>query len=393
MEHGRSEPQLSPLRPDYSRSIVNLSSGLVRAAGGGRQEYASLAELRAADLSGRPIVLLVVDGLGDVFLRGRPDSFLHQQRRGRLSSVFPTTTATAITSYFTGVAPQQHGITGWFTYFRELGAVATILPFIPRFGGAGLSGAGISPAQLIGRESLLNSLDVPCHVLLPGYLLDSSYSRTLSGRGRRHGCGSLADMFSRLEALTQEQGSSLIIAYWPELDSLAHEHGIAGDRPAEHFLELDRGCRDTLTRIAGRGAAVIVSSDHGLIDTDPEHTVSLDDHPELAAALTLPLCGEPRCAYCYVRSDRREDFEGYIAERLGHACELKKSGELIDQGYFGTGTPWPRFTERIGEYVLLMKEHYVIRDRLLTEKNYCQKGVHGGLSAEELYVPLIMVEV
>ena len=45
----------------------------------------------------------------------------------------------------------------------------------------------------------------------------------------------------------------------------------------------------------------------------------------------------------------------------------------------------------MGDYTLLMREHYVIRDRLPGEKTYTQVGVHGGLSAAELNVPLCLL--
>jgi len=263
---------------------------------------------------------------------------------------------------------------------------------MPRYRGACFSEAGISPAQLIGHDSLLNTLPLPCHAILPHHLIDSDYSRTLCGRASRHGFESLSDMFDLVDRLAVPHQAGLIIAYWPELDSLAHVHGVGSVEVADHFRELDRGCQETLTLLKARGAKVVVSADHGLIDTCPEHIIYLEDHPELAATLTLPLCGEPRCAYCYVRSDRSQEFERYIAARLGHACTLRKSSELIAEGYFGKGRPDPRLGERVGEYVLLMKENYIIRDLLLNEKKSQQNGVHGGLSGQELYVPLIMLE-
>lgn len=377
--------------PDYDRCIVNLVASLAQALGVKQQKYAPLAELREMRFSGRPLVLLVIDGLGDTYLLNYPDSFLYRHRQGRLSSVFPATTATAVTSFFTGVAPQQHAITGWHTYFKELGAVATVLPFIPRYGGPGISEAGISPTELIAHASLLDSLEIPAHVILPNFLVDSAYSRTLSGRALRHGYANMKEMFSCLEMLTELRRGAFIISYWPDLDSLAHMHGIKSPEAAAHFQELDNGCRATLSLLAEREATVIVSSDHGLIDTSEERAVYMDDHPDLVALLTLPLCGEPRCAYCYVRSDSRDEFEGYVAERLGYACELRKSSDLIREGYFGRGYPSPRLAERVGEYVMLMKDNYIVRDYLPHEKKYRHKGVHGGLTTAEMHVPLIVL--
>lgn len=379
-------------KPDYRNCIVNLVSSITSALGGGESIYEPLAAFNGLKSSEKPLVLVIIDGLGDVFLQNYPHSFLCQHRQGRLTSVFPPTTASAVTSFFTGVGPQQHGITGWHTYFKELGAVATVLPFIPRYGGACLSGAGVSPAQLVDHGSLIDDLDVPCQVIMPQYLVDSEYSRTLSGRAGRHGFADLAGMFACIDRLVMPGQKELVVAYWPELDSLAHEHGMASKVAADHFQEIDRSCRENLPHLASRGASVIVTADHGLIDTCRDHTILLRDHPELAACLTLPLCGEPRCAYCYVRSDRREDFEAYVSKNLSHAFDLCKSSELIKGGYFGKGTPSPHLPARTGEYVLLAKEDYVIKDRLLSEKPFRQIGVHGGLSEAELFVPLIVLE-
>lgn len=379
------------LKPDYHNSIVNLVASLSNALGVGAEKYEPLALLEGLKLSDRPLILLIVDGLGDNFLQRHRHSFLYRHRCGRLSSVFPPTTATAITSFFTGVGPQQHGITGWYTYFRELGTVVTVLPFIPRYGGASFEEADISPAQLVVQGSLLNKLALPSHVILPQHLIDSSYSCFLSGRATRHGYKSLPEMFACIEKLANLDSSGLVIAYWAGLDSYAHEHGIDSPEVEALFRELDLGCQKTLSLLAERGHRIIISSDHGLIDCPEDKAIHLDEHPRLASMLTLPLCGEPRCAYCYVRSDRREEFERYITEELSLACELKKSREMISEGFFGLGQPARQLEERVGEYVLLMRDKYTLQDRILSEKRYRLHGVHGGLSEEELYVPLILI--
>ncbi|MGD2083655.1 MAG: phosphodiesterase, partial [Chromatiales bacterium] len=117
--------------------------------------------------------------------------------------------------------------------------------------------------------------------------------------------------------------------------------------------------------------------------------VLLEDHPELGETLLLPLCGEPRAAYCYVRAGATSDFESYVREELGHCVDLRHSGDILDAGLFGMGSPHPRLAQRIGDFTLLMRDHYVIKDWLPFERRYEQIGVHGGLSADEMYVPLI----
>lgn len=381
-------------RPDYqSGSIVNLMSSLRLALGGVDFGYPPLAWLSPEDLDTRHLILMVIDGLGYNYLSNRSGSTLNHYLREPLTSVFPTTTASAITSFYTGVAPQQHAITGWFMWFRELGSVTAVLPFIPRHGGVSYAELGVEPRQLFNRPSVFADLRARCHMVNPAHITDSAYSRAGAGPAERHPATDIAGFFNQLRTIVATRGSekTFTFAYWAKLDALSHEYGAASPEVAAHFEELDCTFRAFIQDIEGSRATVLVTADHGHIDTAPDRVLHLEEHPALREDLTLPLCGDPRVAYCYVRAHRRGHFETYIDENLSHCCELQLSQRLLEQGYFGLGTPHPRLQERIGDYILLMKDNYVISERLAGESPFSQTGVHGGLSADELYVPLVVV--
>ena len=90
--------------PDYhGGSLVNLMSSIATALGGS-SPYPPLAALPPQAMAGaRHLVLLVVDGLGFDYLSSR-DGALRSHLRGRLTSVFPSTTASAIPTFLTGLA-------------------------------------------------------------------------------------------------------------------------------------------------------------------------------------------------------------------------------------------------------------------------------------------------
>jgi hypothetical protein len=155
-----------------------------------------------------------------------------------------------------------------------------------------------------------------------------------------------------------------------------------------HLLEVERALTDFLVAARHTDTLVLVTADHGQIDTKESDRIDLADHPGLARCLVLPLCGEPRAAFCYVRPGKVETFERYCREELGDKLELVPSQELVEKGLFGLGTPHPRLEERIGDYALLMRGSHVIREWLQNETRYPQVGVHGGLSETELLVPL-----
>ena len=105
----------------------------------------------------------------------------------------------------------------------------------------------------------------------------------------------------------------------------------------------------------------------------------------------MPLSGEPRAVYCYVRPQKIEQFENYVKTKFKKACKMHKSEDLVKNNYFGLFEPNKKLKERIGDYVLIMKDDYIMKDLVLGEKQNIFIGNHGGTSKEEMYVPLIVV--
>ena len=382
--------------PDYhGGSLANLMASLRAALGRPSADYPPLRGLPPEEIAdARNVVLLVADGLGlDLLRRIGAGSAWERHRRGAMTSVFPSTTASAITTFMTGEAPQQHALTGWFTYLAEAGSVLAVLPFRARFGGASLSAAGIAPRDLFGLTPLFDTLAVPSVVVAPAWIAGTDFNTAHSGSARRIGYKGLAQLFASVASVAEAPGRKYIYAYLPDIDALAHEHGTGSDKVAARFQELDRLFGNFLETLRGSDTLVIATADHGLIDTAPERMVKLSDHPELERTLVLPLCGEPRAAYCYVHPDRGAAFERYVGDKLGHCAELHRSEELLQRGFFGLGEPHPRLARRIGHYTLLMKDNWVIKDQVAGEKPFQHIGVHGGVSAEEMTVPLVVARV
>jgi hypothetical protein len=379
------------LLPDYrGGSIVNLTASLIRGRGGEEPVYPPLSCVDADTFAGdRHTVLVVIDGLGyDYLLQHGRGGVLHRNLKARLTSVFPTTTATAITSFLTGTAPQQHGLTGWFMYVGAAGVWA-VLPFTPRGNGA----VSPAPQELFDRRPLFDRMAGPVYLVTPERIADSVYNVAHRGAAVTVPYRSLTQFARRIErTIKSDARPKFIYAYWPELDGLGHEHGAGSRRVVAHFAQLQYVLEQLVNALKGTPTTLIVTADHGMIDSGPEHVIEVGDHPTMAQALVRPLCGERRAAYCYVDPAKAAEFEAYVGEVLGDYTTLVKSEDLIAQGYFGLGDPHPRLRDRVGDYTLLMKDRYVIKDWVPGERHHVQLGVHGGLSAAELYVPLVVIE-
>jgi len=386
-----ADPHAPLLRPDYDRSIVNLISSLTGSQALASEHYPPLAEFAALRPEGRPTLLLVIDGLGYQWLQRFPDSFLHRHLAARLTSVFPTTTAAAVTALALGVAPQQHAIPGWFTYLREFGSVVMPLPFMPRGGQRSYAEQGLAAADFLGARALLPQLWRPVSVVQPAYIATSSYSRALFGDVPRQPHQSLEQLFNQLQAALASGDNPLVWGYWTELDALGHQYGIGSPEVEQHFRALDAGLAALAAELAGQDLLLVVSADHGQVDTSPAETVMLEQHPELAALLQLPLCGEPRAAFCYLRHGCGAAFDQYLRSELPF-LDSYPSAQLLAEGVFGRGEPSPLLAARIGDRVVLPRDRFVLRDRLVQERFHPMIGIHGGLSAEELYVPLVICQ-
>jgi hypothetical protein len=377
------------IQPDYKGGgITNLMASLVLALGGGDTGYAPVTGLDLERVrQARAVLLLVVDGLGYRYLQSS-GSMLAACCQGPITSVCPSTTASAIPTFLTGRPPHQHGFTGWFTYFSELGAVLSVLPFNVRLGHSPVQ--ALTPADLCGAAPVFDSLAVPGQLVMPDWIAGSVFNRSFSGRARVRPYRNLKGMERQITEAVKTGG--YVYAYWPEFDALAHEFGVASPQVEAHFRQLDRLFESLIGRLAGSGTLLIVTADHGFIDTTDASRLRLKDHPGLAQTLMAPLCGEPRMAFCYVHPGRAGQFEEYVRDVLDREAQLLSSAEMVEAEWFGLGEPHPRLGDRVGHYALAMKENYIISGELPGERALNHIGVHGGLSGEEMLVPLIVAE-
>jgi predicted AlkP superfamily pyrophosphatase or phosphodiesterase len=363
---------------------------------GGNTPYKPLAALSPTELSAsRNVILLVFDGLGYEYLmnNGR-DTIFYEHLQGQITSVFPSTTAACVTTFATGVAPQQHAVTGWFVYLKEVGAVSAILPFKPRYDGPPFSRAKVRLEEIVRLTPLSTGIKAKAYQVMPKGLVKSDYTRMVAGQAKLVPYKNLGGFLNRIGKLVRsgkESRQQYIYAYWPEFDTLSHKHGNGSQKTAAHFRLLNKKFASFLKSIRNTDTTIIVTADHGFVDAQGSAIIRIEDHPQLMETLTLPLCGEGRAAYCYVRPAKVDQFETYIAEHLSNKCELFKSEGLIARNYFGLFEPNPKLFDRVGDYVLLMKDNYVLRDSILGESRHMHIGYHGGISKAEMLVPLIVV--
>jgi len=375
-------------RPDYSgNGFVNLVASIVEARGGAPR-HPPLVRLPVAEIrSAQNIVFLIVDGLGDNYLRANgAGGHLLRHRRDSISAVFPSTTATAITTSFTGATPLEHGLTGWFTYFSEAACVGAPLPFQRRGEKASL---GVAPERIFVERSLFDGLAARSIVVSYRRIIDSAYNVHHSGRAERLAYDNLDGLLGQtVAAVKSSPGKKFVYAYWPEFDALSHQHGVGSAEVRAHFGALDAAFGELLARLAGSDTLVVLTADHGFIDCPAEDSVELP--PALSSLLRFPLCGERRIAFCHVHDPKA--FIDKATALLESRADVLRSEVLLEEGWFGAGRPHPHFAERIGDVALVMKGRGTVKDWVNGEPRHLHIGNHGGASDDEMHIPLVVAK-
>jgi hypothetical protein len=377
------------MRPDYAGgSLVNLVASVVASRGG----KALHEPLRNFGLSSQPrnLVLLIIDGLGNNYLmRHGAGSELARRRRTALTSVFPSTTASAITTSYTGRTPLEHGLTGWFTYFGEAGCVSAALPFRSRGDMTSLTARGVSAAQIFTVPSLFGALPVQSIVVTYREIIDSHYNSVHCRGAERVAYGNADELVAQVERVVKASAErKFIYAYWPHYDAISHRHGCESAEAAREFEIIDAAFGALVSRLAGTDTLVVATSDHGFIDVAPDESLELP--ATLLPQLKFPLCGERRVAYCHVHAP--QDFAKHAQDWLGDKADVMPSRELVDGGWFGPGEAHPRLAERIGDVAIVMRNRYTVKDWTPGEPRWLHIGNHGGTHEDEMLIPLIVEE-
>ncbi|NLA75113.1 MAG: alkaline phosphatase family protein, partial [Deltaproteobacteria bacterium] len=359
-----SQMKYTSLHPDYTgNSIVNLMSSIL-AVYGNDHLYPVLKDFDTGHLTGKNIVFILIDGLGyDLVMEQGDNFFLKRHTIRKMTSVFPSSTASAYTSLITGVGPQQHGLAGWFMYLRETGMVTSILPFITKAGGIPLR--NIPFADIFEQDTVFMGLNAASYSIIHKDYANSQFSACITKGAKKKRYSDIKEFFSNIENIL-DSGSNrkFIFAYWDQIDKTSHEKGIKSSELLYELNKIDKEIERLALLLDKRNVALIVTSDHGIIDSSEKLTVRLSDHPLLSDTLILPICGDTRVIYCYVKPGMESLFEHYVTENMGEYCTLYKSSDLVAKGLFGLYEPHRKLYQKIGNYTFVMKKKYTMRETL-----------------------------
>ena len=177
-------------------------------------------------------------------------------------------------------------------------------------------------------------------------------------------------------------GERLVYAYYPGVDSIAHEFGLHARVWRRELAAADAIVGAILDELPAR-AALLVTADHGQIHLEPESWIAV---PELAK-MTTAMAGDGRFRYLHARKGAARELLAAAREQLGASAWVWSRAEVLDEELLGAGATGS-VPGRIGDVVLAAQSDIAFVDPALPNEAKLRSG-HGSLTADEMLVPLV----
>ncbi|TRM87525.1 phosphodiesterase [Sulfolobus sp. E3] len=301
----------------------------------------------------KKLIFILVDGLGyDLAKRVLSKRLPDYVNINKIHSVFPTITITVLSTLFTATPPGVHGIMGWKIFDKRRGRIIDLLK---------------EKSYKINLESYLPKESV----ILTSYEENVlRFTKMVSGERMIIPYYSPWDAFTQAYNLAQND-SPFIFLYLPYVDMVSHHLGPY----SEHTIRVAREVMDLTFKLANdvkEKYDVIVTADHGHVPVKGYVRVS----EEILKIVDFPPFGGARNLMFISKRNPKEwleenyDMAIFDKEKLKNIC----GGDNVPDF---AGVPLSN----------------MVYDYWDDEEEKTYLGSHGGLSKEEIEIPLIVVGV
>jgi len=333
-------------------------------------------------------VVVLADGLGAQLLRTRSGHapFLRSALAGQdadisdvLTAGFPSTTATSMGTFGTGLPPGTHGLAGYQVRAPGTEHLFNELDWI----------GGPDPVQWQPHPTIFEravAAGIPVTMVGPAKF-DGSGLTSSALRGAFFAAAK--DLPSAVDAAVAASAAarrSLVYLYWGDVDRAGHQHGCESWQWGEAVEHLDAELR-RLRAILPGDTSLTVTADHGMVDVPDSAKTDVATDAELRDGVEL-VGGEVRGPQLYCRPGAADDVLATWTARLGDDGWVMSREQAVAAGLLGTVTP--EVLPRFGDVLIAVRSAIGFTDtRVMNSRIVALIGQHGSLTDAEQLVPFI----
>jgi hypothetical protein len=250
------------------------------------------------------------------------------------------------------------------------------------------------PLTFLGVPTIyqrLAALGIPSHIVNPVEYLGTALSRMLFAGAQDAPYRAASGLSLALERVLSSLEEGFVYAYHPGLDTTSHLNGPLSPEHNSELALVDFLIGRWLDRTNGDGRTlVLLTADHGHLFTPAANTLFVDQERDIVQHLRSSPTGERRMLYLHAKPDHVEGLRQAAERHWGHVAQVVPSAEALASGLFGPGEPGEPARRRAGDFILFARDAWQMTftprpERPLKEFN----GNHGGLTPDEMHVPLL----
>ena len=330
--------------------------------------------------------IVLIDGMGMNALKlvgSTLPIFQQLKHQTQLSATFPSTTSSSLTSLGTGRHVGSHGMVGYTMRVPHSGSPERLLNALKW-------DERVDPHMWQSQKTLFergseHGLKVS-HVAAKRYE-DTGFTRAALRGANYRGVNVIDDMVRETGLALRDSGSFAYV-YINDVDDASHREGLG----SEKFHSAMARAAELITKLVEnlpKGSRMWITADHGMINRDDFCVLGKGN--DLLQNVSL-LGGEPRVRYLYLRPGTIEETRSQWQDYLGDKITIYSREEAINRGLFGPDVE-ERNIERIGDLIVIANHNFILVEPDREELQLAMVGHHGGVTAAETEIPLLMQQI
>ena len=335
------------------------------------------------------IVFIILDGMGEHILeKASPNGYFKSKDIDCLTSVYPSTTTAALTTYYSGKPPYETGWIAWSQYFKEYGRAIDMFSHRQSLNGNEIKNPKKDVfKEIVNYQTVFERIE-EASPQIKAYGIMPTYADKKSKRSIR--ADSIEEIISNIELLCENPKEKFVLAYCDNPDGLLHKYGTDSKEVKDFIAKAENQLQKMCEKLS-EDTLVIISADHGHKNIEKSYTML--DYPEIQECLIMPESLESRIVAFWVKEEMKKEFEKRFNKQFGKEFWLMTKQEFLERHFLGFGQKHPKIDDFIGNYIALSTSSSIIRlETFLEEGKPVKKSTHCGLSKEEMEVPLIIIK-
>ncbi|MBQ3409173.1 MAG: alkaline phosphatase family protein [Clostridia bacterium] len=378
------------LMPDYDHCILGITSSILKYYNAESKCRSNTAlDKILAKKRYKNIIFFILDGMGEYILNDiSKEGFFNKHKIDCVTSVYPSTTTAALTSYYSGKPPYETGWIAWSQYFKEYGRALDMFSHKDSYLGDQLK----NPLKEVFKtdmhyKSIFEQIE-ESSPNVKAFEVEPEYAERRAKRSIT--ADNIDELISSVNDIVTMPGENFVLAYCDCPDGILHKYGTDSVEAKEFVFYAENKIQNLRSELDD-DSLIIVSADHGHKNIDKAYTIL--DYPELLECLIIPPSFESRALSFWVKEDMKGTFEERFNKYFENEFWLMTKEDFLEKYKFlGTGTKHHKIDDFVGNYVALSVSGSMIRlETFLAEGKPIKKSAHCGLSKEEMAVPVIVL--